>query len=395
MAVYTDYVYRRVGGVLYAERAFALFVAALAGHVEQLTLIGRFAPPGEQGRYALPDAIGFVGLPHYKSLSRPWSVVLSLFRSLRRMWVAVNELDVVWVLGPYPHAIALVLVAMARRRVVVLGVRQDWPTYVRNRHPNRRAMHIAADVLEGIWRWLGRRLPVVAVGSELAASYAQAPAMLELVVSLVPAALLERTGDDDVREYDSELRVLSVGRLDQEKNPLLLADVLARLLQAESRWRLLVCGEGDLEATLRERLDQLGISDRAELLGYVEMGDRLLELYRSSHALLHVSWTEGFPQVLIEAFATGLPVVATDVGGVAAGVQDCALLIPPGDAPAAANALTRLISEPELRARLTGAAVERATALTTEAQVGRLVSFLGAAQNAGPIPCAPFRKRQG
>jgi glycosyltransferase involved in cell wall biosynthesis len=395
LAVYTDYVYRRMDDVLYAERAFALFVAALALHVERLTLIGRLAPSQERARYGLPHEIGFIALPHYKSLSRPVSVVVSLVRSLRRMWVALDEIDVVWVLGPYPHAIALVLVALARRRAVVLGVRQDWPTYVRSRHPIRRSLHAAADALESVWRRLARRLPVVAVGPELAKSYAHAPAVLELVVSLVPAEVVQATAGTEPRDYDGELRVLSVGRLDQEKNPLLLADVLACLLRSEPRWRLLICGEGDLEAQLRLRLEQLGVSDRADLLGYVEMGDELLDLYRSSHALLHVSWTEGFPQVLIEAFATGLPVVATDVGGVAAGVRRSALLIPPGDAVAAADALTQLILEPELRERLTQAGMERASSLTAEAQVERVVRFLSEAWSAEPKHHEPSHMRPG
>ena len=68
----------------------------------------------------------------------------------------------------------------------------------------------------------------------------------------------------------------------------------------------------------------------------------LLDLYRNSHAFLHVSLTEGFPQVLVEAFASGLPAVATAVGGVAAAAGDAALLIEPQDAAAAAEALERI-----------------------------------------------------
>jgi SAM-dependent methyltransferase len=102
-------------------------------------------------------------------------------------------------------------------------------------------------------------------------------------------------------------------------------------------------------------------------------------LYRSSHALLHVSWTEGFPQVLIEAFATGLPVVATDVGGVRAGVADAAILVPPGEPVRAAEALERVASDTELRERLVSAGLERAGQLTQESQVDRLAAFLARA----------------
>jgi glycosyltransferase involved in cell wall biosynthesis len=374
VAVYTDYVYRRVGGAIYAERAFALFLAALAPQVQKLKLIGRLAPTCDQTRYALPPAIELSPLGHYASLAHPGAVLRSLVGSLGQMIRALDDVDVVWVLGPYPHAYLLVLIALARRRTVVLGVRQDWPRYVRMRHPGRRWMHLAADLMEWIWLTMARWLPVVAVGPELSARYAHAPAVLDLTVSLVPgAAVLEAPPS---RDYGSELRILSVGRLDEEKNPLLLADILAKL---DARWRLIVCGEGDLAPALSTRLAELGLADRATLLGYVAMGSELLDLYRTSHALLHVSWTEGFPQVLIEAFASGLPVVATAVGGVTEGVGDAGLLIAPGDPEPASEALLSIARKPELRDRLSLAGLQLARGLTLEAQTARLVSFLAAA----------------
>jgi glycosyltransferase involved in cell wall biosynthesis len=377
LAVYTDYVYRLTGGVIHAERAFALFLAALAPQVQQLKLIGRLAPASDATRYALPSEIELAPLGHYASLTNPVAVLRSLVGSVGSMVRALDDIDVVWVLGPYPHAYLLVLVALARRRTVVLGVRQDWPSYVRTRHPGRRWLHLAAELMEWTWRTIARWLPVVAVGPDLSSRYGHAPAVLDLTVSLVPgAAVLETTPS---RDYDSELRVFSVGRLDEEKNPLLLADILAQLHAHDPRWRLIVCGEGDLAPALAARLAELGLADRAAMLGYVAMGPELLELYRTSHALLHVSWTEGFPQVLIEAFASGLPVVATAVGGVTKGVGDAALLIAPGDPEPATEALLTIAQDSELRNRLSAAGLRLARELTLEAQTARLVAFLAAA----------------
>jgi glycosyltransferase involved in cell wall biosynthesis len=374
LAVYTDYVYRRVDDVVYAERAFALFLAALLPHVERLRMIGRLDPGGGPTRYALPPEVDLAGLPHYASLANPVQALRSAPRAIRCMWRALDNIDVVWVLGPHPYAVLLALVALAHRTPLVIGVRQDWPSYVRMRRPGRRWMHLSADLLESIWLALARRVPVVAIGPDLSAKYAHAPAVLDLVVSLVPAAELEQPLR--VRDYTTERQILSVGRLDEEKNPLLLADVLALLRREDERWRLCVCGEGDLAGALSARLSELGLLEQADLLGYVPLGEELFELYRSSHALLHASWTEGFPQVLAEAFACGLPVVATDVGGVRAGVDGAGLLIAPGDAQAAADALSLLARDPVLRARLIEAGRDRARDLTLEAQTGRLAAFL-------------------
>jgi len=282
-------------------------------------------------------------------------------------------------LGPYPHSVALALLTSLRRRRLVLGVRQDMPVYVRSRRGDRRWMHVGADVLEAVWKLLARRHAVVVVGPELERKYSHARSLLAMTVSLVHERDVVETAEVAARAYDGELTLLTVGRIDAEKNPLLLADVLARLQAGGRRWRLVVCGEGPLREPLRARLQELGLLDRVQLRGYVPIDGGLLDLYRNSHAFLHVSWTEGFPQVLVEAFASGLPVVATAVGGVPAAAAGAALLVPPGDAAAAANALERIATDAELRERLVAEGLERAHEGTLETTCGRLASFLEAA----------------
>jgi glycosyltransferase involved in cell wall biosynthesis len=175
------------------------------------------------------------------------------------------------------------------------------------------------------------------------------------------------------------LIMLSVGRLAPEKNPLLLADVLACALRRDPRWRLDVCGDGPLAAPLAERLRELGLADRGRLLGHVPVDGGLVELYRESHVFMHVSLTEGMPQVLLEAFAARLPVAATAVGGVPEMVAGRGLLVEPGDAPAAARAAGRLVDEPGLRAELQDAGEALARAHTLESECAGLATFLAGA----------------
>jgi glycosyltransferase involved in cell wall biosynthesis len=139
---------------------------------------------------------------------------------------------------------------------------------------------------------------------------------------------------------------------------------------------LVVCGEGTQEEALADRLRELGVAEHAELRGYVPIDGGLREAYLGADAFLHVSWTEGVPQVLYEAFAARLPIVATDVGGVAAVAAGASLLIGPGDATAAVAALERLASEPELRESLTAEGAARAADHTLEAEAERTAAFL-------------------
>jgi glycosyltransferase involved in cell wall biosynthesis len=376
LAVYTDHLFWRDGDELYADRAFPLFVARMGRMVERLVLIARVDPVPGRSHYRMPAGTEVEPMPWVESMSRPRDLLRMLFGSLLRFWRVLGDVDAVWLVGSYVNSLPFAMLALARGRRVVLGIRQDLPSYARGRHPKRRWIHFAADALDSLYKALARVVPVVVVGPELARSYGGSPRLLELSVSMIEESEIVSREQALARSYDGELEILSVGRLDPEKNPLLLADVLARLRQADPRWRLVVCGDGPLEAALADRLRDLGLAEHADLRGYVTLEGGLLELYRNCHAFLHVSWTEGLPQVLFEAFAAGLPIVATAVGGVAAGAGDAALLVPPGDVEAPAAALERVVSEPAVREGLIDRGLERARRHTIDSEARRVVDFI-------------------
>jgi glycosyltransferase involved in cell wall biosynthesis len=385
LVAYTDYVYRRRDGALYAQRAFALFLARIGEQVDRLTLAGRLDPEAGEWHYRLPESVELAPLPHYPALSQPLRALPGILRAVGRIWRSLDDADAAWVLGPYPTSFLFVLIARLRRRRVYLGVRQDWPVYVASRHPGNRPLLALARVMEAAWRALARRYPVVVVGPQLARNYSDARAVLPVVVSMIdedqiapPREGFPRGGGEPPRTgsaADREIKVLSVGRLETEKNPLLLADILAGL---GSGWRLVVAGEGSMRADLEARLDELGIADRADLRGYVPIDAGLHDLYRECDVFLHVSWTEGLPQVVFESFAARLPVVATAVGGVPEAVGDAGVLIPPGDAGAAVESLRRVADDAELRERIVERGVERVRAHTTEVETRKIAEFLGA-----------------
>ncbi len=361
---------------MYAGQAFVLFLAGLSELVEHLVLVGRLDPLDAPWHFPVPDGIEYRPLPHYGQVSEPLSVLAALGRSVRSFWRALDDVDTVWLFGPHPLVILFALLALARRRRVALGVRQDYIPYVRNRHPGRRGLLFGARLIDRAFRLLARRCLVVAVGPAVAGQYTEARRLLMTNVVLVGESELLDKGSPPAISQGEDLVVLSVGRLDDEKNPLLLADVLANLRQDGRPWRMIICGEGPLEDRLRERLAAFELDKHAEMRGFVPAGEALWILYRNSDFLLHVSFTEGVPQVLFEAFAAGLPVVATDVGGVGAVAADSALLIGPEDSRAAATALRRLADDRELCEQLVADGLEIAREHTREEQCRRVAEFL-------------------
>ncbi|HEX3834138.1 MAG TPA: glycosyltransferase family 4 protein [Solirubrobacteraceae bacterium] len=375
LAVYTDYAYTIREGEVYAERAFALFMMAVLAHAAEGTVIGRLRPSGGQARYRLGDGVSFVALPYYADGSRASSLVRAFAISFRRLWRSLDSVDTAWILGPHGLAIPFALLVLARRRRLRLGVRQDLRAYARSRHPRRRIVHRLADILEWVYRMLARRYPVVVVGEGLRESYSRGRAVLATSVSLVADADIVSLTPALEREWGDRLIVLSVGRLDAEKNPLLLIDIIGALVRADSRWQLTICGEGPLEAALAERVVERRLDEHVQIRGYVPFAE-LREVYRTSHVFMHVSLTEGLPQVLFEAFAAGLPVVATEVGGVRAAADGAAMLVAANRVPEAVSAITCLQRSPRQRAELVAAGIRVARAHTLEREAVRVATFL-------------------
>lgn len=378
LAIYTDYIYQQHDGEVFGERAFTLFLAELAEHVDEAIVVGRLDPAGEASRYPIGERVHFSPLPYYSRLDRIGPVLRTLGEAARRFWRTLDRVDCVWVLGPNPFAIVFACMALARRKRVVLGVRSEMVPYVRSRHPDRRGLQYAALGLDAGFKLLSRWCPVIAVGPVIGAQYSGSRAVLEILVSLVDRRDIAAATEPRSLDEQSELTILSVGRLESEKNPLLLADCLSALHRDDPRWRLVVCGEGPMEADLRRRLESLGVADAAEFRGYVPLDGGLRELYAESDFLLHASWTEGFPQVLLEAFAAGLPVVATDVGGIRTAAGGAVRLITAGDSEAAVEALRDLAADPRETEGLAHRGRAFALDHTTEVEVGRVAAFIGA-----------------
>ena len=375
LGVYTDYTYSVVQGTPYAERAFALFIGALADKLGRVTVIGRLDPRSE-ARYPLGH-VDLVPLPNYPSLAHTRQAIRGMLGSLRPYWRALDDLDCVWILGPHPLAFAFALLARLRGRKVILGVRQESVAYIRSRHPNSRLRLALARIMEACFRALSRLWPAVVVGPALARSYSHGRAVLEISVSLIRET--DIGAGRAPRSYSGELTALSVGRLETEKNPVALADVIAALVRLDDRWRLVVCGEGAMRVDLERRLEELEVANAVEIRGYVAHDAGLRDVYRHAHALVHVSWTEGLPQVLYEAFAAELPVVATDVGGIHEAVGDAALLVPPGDPDGVAEQLARLGLDADLRTHLVERGLAAVRSHTLESETRKVASFIEAA----------------
>lgn len=137
----------------------------------------------------------------------------------------------------------------------------------------------------------------------------------------------------------------AVMSLSTKKNPYLLLESAARVIEKRPDARFLIAGEGPLRAGLEERIRGLDLDGKVKLLG---VRRDVPEILRSLDLLTLTSDREGCPNVVLEAMATGLPVAATAVGGTPDLVEDgvSGRLVPPGDGEALAAAILDILSDP-------------------------------------------------
>ena len=157
--------------------------------------------------------------------------------------------------------------------------------------------------------------------------------------------------------------LLSVARFTRQKR---LDDVImasAKLAGQGVSFRVIMVGEGPLEAELKELVDRQGLADRFEFIPLVAQ-QRLGELYRQSDVVVLSSEGEGFGLVLVEAGFTGRPVIAARSGGIVDIVEDGVngLLYDPGDIEALAGCMGKLFADRRLCAAMGEAGQARAMA---------------------------------
>ncbi len=146
-------------------------------------------------------------------------------------------------------------------------------------------------------------------------------------------------------ETNGVVRLVCVARFSPQKSQSLLVRALERV---DVPWHLTFIGDGPLEDEVRRMVAERGFNGRVDFLG---ARDDVESILARSHIFVLPSNWEGFPLTILEAMRAGLPVIASDVGGVREAVVDGATgyLIPRDDAQLMAERLRRLISDSRLR----------------------------------------------
>lgn len=324
--------------------------------------------------------IEVIRLPGWRSIAGSLPFVLFSFKKmLHKALELVEKSDVVWMRVPSIVALFFWWAAKKKKKPLITHVVGNVllaprrPVY---RGVRRLFAYGFSYVLHILTRFMRRYGITLTAGGQLRDL---------LSTRLYPAYVLDDVllVEEDIhppKRSKNPSQILFVGRFDYGKGINILIDAIGSLRNELPDIHLRMVGDGPLVEEAKKQVSELGLEDNIELVGFISANGPLQKIYTQADIFVLPSDTypEGFPRVIHEAWAAGLPVVATRMAGIPYRVEDGTngLLVTPGDCEELTDALRRLINDPDLCFKLAKGGVQTVRHLTFERQRDFVVKLL-------------------
>lgn len=347
-----------------AERILAELLSYLVSRGHEITLVS-FDAPDKQSFYSFDSRVRWLrlGIGNARAKAKIGET-LGRVRALRS---AIIDLRPNVTVG-FMHSVFVLLgPALVGTGIPVIGSEHIVPAHYRDRKLEFLLFLASSLTLEKI----------TVVSERIRQSY---PKLLRHkmvpIANPVGGSQLHESTIDKLRRLDAGI-ILSVGRLERQKDHLTLIEAFSRISREFPGWNLRIVGEGQLRDVLQARIRELGLAERAFLPGVT---DDISEEYENADLFVTSSLYESFGLATAEAMAHGLPAI---------GFEDCegtneliesgisGLLVPPGERVCGlANALRYLILDIEARLSMSNKAVERIRCFAPETVFRRWEALL-------------------
>lgn len=323
----------------------------------------------------LIDGVRFIEYPNFEGL---WALVKTFPRMFWRARKAARQADVWHLHGPNFGSFCMWFWVWLYGIPYSLELRGEQSmnyTYLKLRGTRfPRLVSLIMRFLHNLQ--LTRPVAVVAVSKSLLQAFPPRNSCPTFAISdsRIPEELYgqERSWSDD-----SGCRtIICVGRCEAQKNPPGTMRALAKLDEKGfTSWKFVWVGGGDFDAKTQQLADELGLSDKVNLLGFVPW-DEVFEILGTADLFLLNSVSEGMPRALMEGMARALPAIATDVGGVSE------LLHPEDIVPmlqddVLADKLYEVLTDPDRLSKMSRRNLQTAKRYSASALSAKKVKFYG------------------
>jgi len=343
--------FRRVGGAIVSPHmAYARFGARFAECFDNVVIVARSFPAAEAiGESVGGDRVSFVDLGANRGA---WGLVKSVPRLLVRLYHQISAASIVLIRFPgniASLALLLCLITGKRFSVEVVADPADYFSASASKHPLRS---IAGFVHRWTTRIAARRALTVRYVTRdyLQIRYpAQHP---EKMFGFSDVYLQDALFDSSVGRTVApceHLRIINTAMMhNHSKGHLILLEALAELRRKAVGFDLTLIGDGALRGEFESFAAKLGLAANVHFLGLVDANS--VATHVAQHDLFVLpSYQEGMPRAMLEAMAAGIPVIASNVGGIPEVLSE-ASMVPPGDVIALATRIETLARDRTLLA---------------------------------------------
>ena len=345
-----------------AERVLSRMANHWAGTGRHVTLITWDG--AEHDSYALSSHVHRVGL---NQLARSRGLLSAVHHNWRRVRVLRNAL-----IDARPDVVISFLDTMnVTTGLACLGT--GIPVIATERTDPRQ--HRIGFVWNMLRRWTYPRCSALVVQTaEIRRHFV--PPLSDSSVCVIPNAVFAAEPSTPPSDLDGRSIVLGVGRLSNEKGFDLLIEAFAGLADDHPHWRLVILGDGPQRQSLEQDIRRWGLQDRMELRGWVTVPS---DWYAAADVFVLPSRYEGFPNALLEAMASGSPVIATNCSPSIREIIDHdqnGLVVQAADLSELSRALRRMMTDADLRNRLGTAARQVSTRFCQKAYFQKWESLI-------------------
>ena len=370
------------GKVYYTSNAFGKYIDELASHFKHIILV----VPVSYGRSEThqdslsKENVSFFPLPYIQEgpgLSRKLKLLTRMPKIWKLLKQSIIKCDIVHPRVPGHIGVMGFFAGLLAPKPMFTSVVGDWGTriIVTRSSTIRR---VVAYMHDYIVKYMCHHSIAFIQGIALQHKYGSQSCQLHQFIS---SSLSDQDICERVRDYRIKhdyCHILYVGNLSKEKGLLYLLNAVKILSDKGVTVQLHLVGEGAIRADIIKISHEFGIESKIFLHGYVPWGTKLFEYYQNADIFVLPSLTEGTPKVLLESMANGIPIIATNVGGIpnVASHRQNSILIPPGSAESIATAINELIQDDNLRNLLSINGLETAKQHTIKNEVARMIKII-------------------
>jgi len=320
LGVFFENIYYKKDGAYSTDQSFILFANSFQKYFSRIDYIGRVTRAATRSLYGIETGTStVVELPFYENVYHLCRQYPSYIRKIRPVLEKfVMEHDVFFICIPHIPSWEILRLCRKYDKKVFVFVRQNFQKVIqaRYRRPKRYVAQIVITALNFLTDRYCRQYPVLAMGQELYQRY------VKVNPQTVLFANSKYTRKDIITEHNlkplnwnTRINILYAGRLECNKGLQFLLEALAGI--TSFTFTLTIAGDGPYKNELDKISKKLNLDGRMQFTGNIPFGDDLFRLYEQSDIFILPSMSEGLPQVVLEAMAKGVLVLASRTGGIA------------------------------------------------------------------------------